>query len=331
LDVREVAFFVIDLNEKSWPQLLDVDHQINHYLPKLAENLGMPGGLNYVLIPKGMQLALDGRHSLAQYRIPAGAELYVRPLRDHLLQRLLDRLYDQIKDEIKGQMIDAAKEKLKQILHLDPSYPDPFNYKEQFWGAIRQGQLPNMVGQQVQYQNQPKSPSFTGWIIAGVLGGSAALFVLGTIVTAILVLPTLLKASNGIPPAVNNEPVLGTGDVQVTLRWDTPVDLDLHVTDPAGEEIWYDNKLSTSGGNLDVDANGGCNTMIASPVENVFWPYGGAPSGQYQVSVVYFSNCYYSGPVNYQVTIKQNNRVVNTLTGTVNVTGESQFVTSFDR
>ena len=71
--------------------------------------------------------------------------------------------------------------------------------------------------------------------------------------------------------------------------------------------------------------------MMANPVENVFWPYGGAPTGQYQVSVVYFSNCNYSGPINYEVTIKQNNQVIKVLTGTVNESGESQFVASFNK
>jgi hypothetical protein len=55
------------------------------------------------------------------------------------------------------------------------------------------------------------------------------------------------------------------------------------------------------------------------------------PPGEYQVSVVNFSNCNYSGPINYEVTIKQNNQVVNVLTGTVTESGQTQFVTSFNR
>ncbi len=78
---------------------------------------------------------------------------------------------------------------------------------------------------------------------------------------------------------------LGTGDVQVTLRWGGGVDLDLHVIDPAGEEINYSSRTSTSGGQLDQDDQSGCTGCV----ENIFWPSGGAPSGEYQVFVVNFS------------------------------------------
>ncbi|NJO20006.1 MAG: hypothetical protein HC838_08025 [Spirulinaceae cyanobacterium RM2_2_10] len=56
------------------------------------------------------------------------------------------------------------------------------------------------------------------------------------------------------PPAVEiesdsgEEPVLGTGDVQVTLRWSTLDDLDLGVTDPSGERVNYENNSIASGG-----------------------------------------------------------------------------------
>ncbi len=156
-------------------------------------------------------------------------------------------------------------------------------------------------------------------------GGAAALFV------GVIVVYLIFKAVSGTPTGNRNEPVLGTGDVQVTLRWDAPVDLDLHVTDPYGEEISFLHIRSNSGGFLDVDANSNCGSMMAYPVENVFWQYGGAPTGQYQVSVVYFTNCNYSGPINYEITIKQDNQVVNVLAGTVYESGETQFVTSFER
>ena len=45
---------------------------------------------------------------------------------------------------------------------------------------------------------------------------------------------------------------LGTGDVQVTLLWSSVADLDLHVVDPWGEEVCFDNPVSSSGGELVV-------------------------------------------------------------------------------
>src|SRR5690606_2935905 len=44
------------------------------------------------------------------------------------------------------------------------------------------------------------------------------------------------------------EPELGTGDVQITLRWESDADLDLHVTEPNGTEIWYADKGPTATG-----------------------------------------------------------------------------------
>jgi hypothetical protein len=76
----------------------------------------------------------------------------------------------------------------------------------------------------------------------------------------------------------------GTGDVQVTLRWASDSDLDLHVTEPDGTEIYYLNTgPSTTGGQLDVDSNVDC--VNDGGVENIFWPVGDAPSGDYTVSV----------------------------------------------
>ncbi len=76
--------------------------------------------------------------------------------------------------------------------------------------------------------------------------------------------------------------VLGTGDVQATLTWSGVCDLDLHVIDPSGTEIEYSNPRSPTGGQLDVDDQG---EGGGTHVENVFWPTGGAPRGQYTVYV----------------------------------------------
>lgn len=87
------------------------------------------------------------------------------------------------------------------------------------------------------------------------------------------------------------EVVLQTGDVQVTLRWNTADDLDLFVQDPFGEEVSYLNPTVASGGQLDVDANAGCAERMAEPVENIFWPTGGGVPGDYTVRVNLYSSC----------------------------------------
>lgn len=77
---------------------------------------------------------------------------------------------------------------------------------------------------------------------------------------------------------------LGSGDVQVTLEWDSAADLDLAVTDPTGEQVSFTTPESPTGGRLDDDANESCE-RDGDPVENVFWPTDGAPVGTYTVDV----------------------------------------------
>jgi hypothetical protein len=94
---------------------------------------------------------------------------------------------------------------------------------------------------------------------------------------------------------------VGSGDVQVSVAWDAPTDVDLHVTDPSGEEIYFAHKTSASGGTLDLDSNPACSIDNINN-ENVVWPTGSAPSGTYTVQLVYWSAC--SQPQsNYTVTV----------------------------
>ena len=111
---------------------------------------------------------------------------------------------------------------------------------------------------------------------------------------------------------------VGAGDVQVSVAWDAPTDVDLHVTDPDAEEIYFANTTSASGGTLDLDSNAAC-TIDGINNENITWPIGGAPSGTYSVDLVYYSAC--SQPQsNYTVTIFVRGQAAQTFSGTL-VTG----------
>jgi uncharacterized protein YegL len=79
-----------------------------------------------------------------------------------------------------------------------------------------------------------------------------------------------------------------SGDVQISLLWNNYNDLDLHVICPSGEEIYFAHKKSNCGGELDVDMN--ISPTSVEPVENVYWPSGGAPFGNYQVFVNHYRN-----------------------------------------
>lgn len=87
----------------------------------------------------------------------------------------------------------------------------------------------------------------------------------------------------------------GSGDVQVTLTWDNTSDLDLWVTDPDGEKIYYANSTSASGGELDYDDVDGFGP------ENIYWAQGAAPAGTYLCQVHYYGG---SGTANYNVLIQ---------------------------
>jgi subtilisin-like proprotein convertase family protein len=76
--------------------------------------------------------------------------------------------------------------------------------------------------------------------------------------------------------------------IRVSLLWDNYNDLDLHVICPSGEEIYYVNKQSRCGGELDVDRNAG-GAQTNKPVENIRWPKGEAPAGHYKVFVQHFA------------------------------------------
>jgi hypothetical protein len=110
---------------------------------------------------------------------------------------------------------------------------------------------------------------------------------------------------------------LGTGDVQLTLRWWSTVDLDLLVTDPAGETIYFSHRTSGSGGQLDRDANYPCDTATSEPVENVFWPPGGAPAGDYHVTVTYQSSCGDLGSQAYELIVRLDGEVAQTVRSTI--------------
>ena len=118
---------------------------------------------------------------------------------------------------------------------------------------------------------------------------------------------------------------VGTGDVQVTLTWQVDVDLDLYVTEPSGEEIYFGYYPSSSGGELDRDNL--CSDMVIGRPENIFWPQGSAPSGTYVVSVNYFGACDTELAVNYTVRIVVEG-VASTYSGTIS-TG-TQEVTTFE-
>ena len=75
------------------------------------------------------------------------------------------------------------------------------------------------------------------------------------------------------------------GFMRCSLHWFNYDDLDLHVMEPSGSEIYYGNKRGNSGGTLDVDMNAGSGKS-RDAVENVVWTDPGKLNkGRYKVFV----------------------------------------------
>jgi predicted DNA-binding WGR domain protein len=98
-----------------------------------------------------------------------------------------------------------------------------------------------------------------------------------------------------------------SGDVAVSLMWDNTRgerhDLDLHVVCPSGQEIYYGNRRSGCGGELDVDRMSGTDNAV----ENTVW-VGKPPSGQYKVYVKNYSGSSCTKPMPYTVRININGK-----------------------
>lgn len=121
-----------------------------------------------------------------------------------------------------------------------------------------------------------------------------------------------------------------SGELQVSLAWDGPADLDLHVVCPNGEKI-YHSLRSGCGGTLDVDMNSQTGKKSTTPVENVFWPDGKAAEGRYRVVVVLYNrNGDNREPIPFEVRIK-NGTAVRTVPGSTSQVGANVEVTEFVR
>jgi hypothetical protein len=95
--------------------------------------------------------------------------------------------------------------------------------------------------------------------------------------------------------------LVGSDGVQISLTWNAPVDLDLHVTDPLGNLINFRSDDSIEGA-LDLDSNASCNIDHIN-AENISWPAGSEPPGTYAVHVNLYDACG-EQDVSYQVAVR---------------------------
>ena len=132
-------------------------------------------------------------------------------------------------------------------------------------------------------------------------------------------------------PSVDAPGSISSTPVQIVATWDTAADVDLHVVEPSGTEIyWAQPGPTATGGTLDQDANEECHNTINK--ETVHWA--DAPNGVYTVRLDLYTNCN-ATQAKYSVAITNGGIVlppiVGTLTGIgdVGAAGSGQLVTQF--
>lgn len=120
--------------------------------------------------------------------------------------------------------------------------------------------------------------------------------ILGLIYPILIILLLLLnlKSCNPTPPEsapeVENEDAVrqaeqtgNSGALKVTLLWDFEGDIDLHVKQPNGREIYFGNLSDpSSGGMMDTDNKDGGQ----GSAENIYWE--NPPKGRYEVYLHYY-------------------------------------------
>lgn len=139
------------------------------------------------------------------------------------------------------------------------------------------------------------------------------------------------NCDNQPTPVVNPgpRPKPHTGDVQILLSWSDINDLDIACIDPSGQKVWYKNKTVPSGGELDIDMNAGEGPYRNDPIENIYWPTGHAPKGQYTVVLTYFARHERNNRATpYTVKVKHGD-ITDTYTGTVTNEHESINICTF--
>ncbi|MBK8135282.1 MAG: pre-peptidase C-terminal domain-containing protein [Chloroflexi bacterium] len=120
---------------------------------------------------------------------------------------------------------------------------------------------------------------------------------------------------------------LPTGDIQMTLVWNTNADLQLLVRDPSGQAVYDDRLTVPSGGRMFAQGNLNCVAALTTPVSHIYWPTGLGRGGSYEVEVWYQNQCADTRAVNATLYISVAGQQVAALPITPSL--NDRYVTSF--
>lgn len=107
----------------------------------------------------------------------------------------------------------------------------------------------------------------------------------------------------------------GTGKLQVSCSWNRLNDVDLHLVQPDGEEIYYSHESSAVGGILDVDSNPGCNLDSINNENITYADTAKIISGEYIVRVDFYSNCGITENTYFTTTARYNGQLITPTSG----------------
>jgi uncharacterized protein YfaP (DUF2135 family) len=116
-----------------------------------------------------------------------------------------------------------------------------------------------------------------------------------------------------------------TGEITISVAWDSADDIDLHVFTPSGAEIYYDN-THADGGTLDVDANRYSDDLAASPIENIY--FADPTAGEYWIYIYDYEDRSPGTATNYYVRLMVGEQS-QTFTGTIDGSDTTVEVSGF--
>jgi uncharacterized protein YfaP (DUF2135 family) len=137
----------------------------------------------------------------------------------------------------------------------------------------------------------------------------------------------LVVSGSNVPVSLLNLN-LPTGDIEITLTWDTNADLQLLVRDPSGNSVYDDTPRVPSGGQLTATGNINCSVSENLPVSYIYWPDGFLRIGSYEVEIWFQSECNDTRPVTAELFVVVEGELI--FTDTISPQFNERYVTSFD-
>lgn len=108
---------------------------------------------------------------------------------------------------------------------------------------------------------------------------------------------------------------VGTGTLQVSLSFDNNKDVDLHLIEPNGYHIYYNQRESENGGVLDLDSNPSCSIDGINNENITYGEDAYVEPGEYTVYVDMWENCDPSVATNFVLTVFYGGQLLQTVEG----------------